>query len=105
SGGWIARAMEQWQLGFIYNISSGSPRTFLTGNNMLYANGRPNIVGPWTNPSGEVRWNGQNGSYFSDQYAPYKDPQCLSVSTADNLQASCTLTGLAVVVPSGTPGS
>src|SRR5262249_12137908 len=54
TSGWLARVLERWQMGFIYNIFSGSPRTFFTGNNMLYANGRPNIVGPWTNPKGSV---------------------------------------------------
>jgi len=117
SGGWIARALERWQLGFIYNISSGSPRTVNTtvptGNpnnpfattNFLYANGRPNIVGPWTDPKGEVRWEGQEGSYFADKYATYTDPQCAQVTTADNLQANCTLRGLAIVVPQNTPGA
>jgi hypothetical protein len=105
SSGWIARAIERWQLGFIYNISSGSPRTISTATNFLYANGRPNIVGPWTNPKGEVNWTGQNGSFFADQYATYTDPQCASVTTADNLQASCTLRALAIVVPQGTPDS
>jgi hypothetical protein len=92
-------------MGFIYSISSGVPRTISTANNFLYANGRPNIVGPWTSPKGEVSWDGQNGTYFADQYATYTDPQCASVTTSDNLRASCTLRGLALVVPQGTPGS
>jgi len=105
SSGWLARVLERWQMGFIYNIFSGSPRTFFTGNNMLYANGRPNIVGPWTNPKGSVSWNGQNGSFFKDSYATYSDPQCQSVTTLDNLRASCSLQGLARVVPQSTPGA
>jgi len=106
SSGWVARVLERWQAGFIYSISSGSPRSFLTGNNMLYANARPNIVGPWDNPKGNVEWNGATGYFFGDtQYATYQDPQCLTVTTADNLRASCTLQGLAKVVPAGTPGA
>jgi len=106
SSGWVARTVERWQMGFIYSISSGSPRSFLTGNNMLYANGRPNIVGPWDNPQGSVEWNGQNGYFFGDtQYATYQDPQCLNVTTSDNLRASCSLLGLAKVVPAGTAGA
>jgi hypothetical protein len=106
SSGWVARTVERWQMGFIYSISSGAPRSFLTGNNMLYANGRPNIVGPWDNPQGNVSWNGQNGYYFGDtQYATYQDPQCLNVTTNDNLRASCSLLGLAKVVPAGTAGA
>jgi len=105
SSGWLARAVERWQMGFIYNWSSGAPRSFLTGINHLYANGRPNIVGPWTNPKGEVTWDGQYGQYFKDHFATYQDPQCLTVTTADNLRSNCSLKGLARVVPEGTPGS
>ena len=105
SSGWFARAIERWQLGFIYNISQGAPRTFIAPNH-LYANGRPNIVGPWTNPEGSVEWSGQNGNFFREDYATYQDPQCAaSVTTLDGLQASCTLRGLALVVPSSTPGA
>ena len=105
STGWVARVLERWQLGFIYNISSGAPRNFLTGNNMLYANARPNIVGPWNNPKGDVKWDGQNGSFFRDTYTTYTDPQCAGVTTADGLQANCSLKGLAIVTPSTTPGA
>jgi hypothetical protein len=109
SSGVVARLIERWQLGFIYNISSGALRTFGSGNNMLYANGRPNIVGPWDNPRGSVRWEGQNGQFFEDTYATYTDPQCEAVQSNDpgnfNLNANCTLRGLAKVVPQGTPGA
>ena len=105
SSGWVARVIERWQLGFIYNISQGAPRTFNAPNH-LYANGRPNIVGPWNNPEGSVEWNGQNGNFFRDQYATYQDPQCAArVTTLDNLQTNCSLRGLAAVVPSSTPGA
>jgi hypothetical protein len=104
SSGWLARMTERWQMGFIYNVSSGAPRSFWAPN-MLYANGRPNIVGPWENPKGSVRWNGQNGHFFDDSYITYQDPQCLNVTTADNLRASCTLEGLAKVVTHLTPGA
>jgi hypothetical protein len=57
---------------------------------------------------GSVKWNGQNGNYLTDQYITYKDPQCTDtsvVTAADGLSAVCTLSGLAIVVPQGTPGS
>ena len=90
---------------------------------MLYANGRPDIVGPWDNPTGQVQYFdtpvGNNiASYFGgvNPYLSYKDPQCTSGTlvantlTTDpggtfNLQASCTLLGLGKVVPTGTPGA
>jgi hypothetical protein len=105
SSGWLARAVERWNMAFIYNISAGAPRTFSSGNNMLYAQGRPNIVGPWDNPEGSVKWNGQNGRFFDDSYITYLDPQCSNVGTADNLRASCTLRGLAKVTSHLEPGA
>jgi hypothetical protein len=104
--GWLARTVEHWQVGFIYQIAQGAPRSFLTGNNFLYANGRPNIVGPWNNPKGHVTWNGNTGSFFGNtQYATFQDPQCLNVTTKDSLQANCSLVGLAQVVAQGTAGA
>ncbi len=107
----VSRLVERWQTGFIFQVSSGSPRSFLSGNNMLYNNGRPNIVGPWNNPEGNIVWNGQNGTYFGEgTYATYQDPQCTTrVGSTDsngfNLQNNCTLLGLAKVVPQGTAGA
>jgi hypothetical protein len=104
--GWLARVVEKWQAGFIYQIAQGAPRSFLTGNNFLYANGRPDIVGPWTNPKGDVSWNGKTGNFFGNtQYATFQDPQCQNVTTKDGLQANCSLVGLAQVAPQGTTGA
>jgi len=107
--GWKARAIEQWQVGFIFYAAEGPPRSILAGNSGLYANARPDIVGPWDNPKGNVQWTGQNGSFFGEgAYATYQDPQCTQRVGADalfNLQTSCTLQALAVVVPQSTPGA
>ncbi len=104
--GWIARAVEKWQTGFIFQIAQGAPRSFLTGNNFLYANGRPNIVGPWNNPKGHITWSGKTGNYFGNtQYATFQDPQCQNVTTKDNLQANCTLVGLAQVSSQSATGA
>lgn len=105
SAGWLARIAERWQMSFIYSYSGGAPRSFLTGNNMLYANGRPNVVGPWETPKGSVRWEGQSGQYLSDDYGIYTDPQCAGVTTLDGLRANCDLRGLAKIVPQGTAGA
>jgi hypothetical protein len=88
----------------------------------LYAGGggnqpqaRPNIVGPWVNPKTDYKWNGPNGNSgtiygFPNPYIAYDDPQCASrVGDTDsmgvNLRASCTLNGLALIAPAGTPGA
>jgi len=112
STGFVARLVENWQTSFIYTLPQGALRS-IVANNMLYANGRPDIVGPWDNPKGEVSWeSGNSGNYFGSPspYATFVDPQCTNrVGATDsmgtNLQTSCTLRGMGEVVPAGTPGS
>src|SRR5262249_8391893 len=43
SSGIVARAIEGWRFGFIYTVSSGVP-TSIQAQNMLYANGVPDVV-------------------------------------------------------------
>ena len=117
SSGWLARALERWQTSFIYTTRQGGLRSILGSSNMLYANGRPDIVGPWNNPQGKVTWSGTNtGTYFGSPspYLTYKDPQCTNGTVAGvaagdpgsfNLSTNCTLLGLGQVVPTGTPGA
>src|SRR5206468_5601005 len=46
SSGALARVLEGWQTGWIVNINSGAP-TSIAAQSMLYANGTPDIVGPF----------------------------------------------------------
>jgi len=119
SSGWVARALERWQTSFIYTLPTGSLTSLVGTGNMLYANPRPDVVGPWDNPRGDVTWQGNTGSYFGSPspYASFKDPQCTDGTVATTPDAngftlspasgatSCTLTGLGKIVPAGTPGS
>jgi hypothetical protein len=109
TSGAIARAIEGWQLGWVADVSSGVPLSLTTcaagcpitntssGVNMLYANGTPDIVGPFDLKSAGVEWgtvstsSGQlNGSYFDlTRYSIVKDPQCANVPTT--LAILCTL--------------
>jgi hypothetical protein len=122
--GWLARTIEHWQTGFILNLPHGYARSLSTvnppapstigapaipGSNSLYANGRPDVVGPWNNPKGNVQWSGDTGYFFgtNSPYVPFKDPQCTNLVTAadangTNLQTSCTLQALGKIVPQGT---
>jgi hypothetical protein len=89
TSGWIARTIEGWQASFIANMTSGTPVT-IAGGNTLYANGVPDVVGPFSSKSfGHVSWNGAAGSYFGSQFAQIKDPQCGQV--APELGPYCTL--------------
>jgi hypothetical protein len=51
----VARLVERWQTGIILTMPEGAVRTF-DWSSMLYANGRPNVVGPWETPIGEVSY-------------------------------------------------
>jgi hypothetical protein len=118
STGWLARAVERWQLGLIFNLNSGAP-TSITGANMLYGNGFVDVVDPsvdFKKISG-VRWGIQNGNFLegryfdnNDVFVKVPDPQCGTVTALDGLNLNgaaprCTLVGLARVVPAGTPGA
>ena len=116
SSGFLARALERWQLGLIYNLSSGSP-TSITAAEMLYGNGLPDIVYPVDfNKLKGVRWgipaaNGTflEGRYFdnNDLFLKVDDPQCQTVTNLQGLNAAnrCTLDALAMAVPAGTAGA
>ena len=120
TSGWVARAIEKWQMGVIYNYSVGAPAS-ITMNSMIYGNGLPDIRHEVDfNELAGVRWGIQNqnnleGRYFDngDQFVYVPDPQCIAVTSAQNLYSAtgalgasrCTLQALAKVVPAGTPDS
>ena len=66
--------------------------------NMLYANGIPDIVGPFPFDKAGVRWGQDAGTYTGGNYFPTdsfriaKDPQCSNTSiVAASLAANCNL--------------
>src|SRR5262245_31408631 len=109
SSGILGRVIEGWQVGWVADVSSGVPLSLATcaatcptntttsGVNMLYANGTPDIIGPFDLKSAGVEWGtvtgtaGQvNGSYFDpNRYVTVKDPQCANVPAS--LASLCTL--------------
>jgi hypothetical protein len=117
SSGWVARAIERWQLGLIYNLSSGAP-TSITAETMLYGNGLPDVRHHIDfNKIKGVRWGipgGNNnqfleGRYFDngETFVKVSDPLCDTVTNLQNLRArgDCNLDALAMVVPDGTEDS
>src|SRR5262245_4340889 len=96
STGVVARIVEGWQLSWIFNTNTGAPLS-ISAANMLYANGVPDIVGPFDPKSGVVEFTGgPSGSYFSrDAYKQVTDPQCASVTSVQNLRNACTLSAVA----------
>ena len=121
SSGLLARAIERWQLGLIYNLSSGAP-TSITATSMLYGNGVPDIVYPvdfnklkgvrWGTAERQPSWKAVT-STTTTLFVKVDDPQCGTVTTLQNLsnvraaafRLRCTLDALAMAVPAGTPGA
>jgi hypothetical protein len=106
SGGVLARIVEGWQAGWIFNANTGQPMT-IVGNNTMYgtytlgalnANPMADIVGPF-NAKGKVHWahGASSGVFYSGSgglaLKQVKDPQCLAI--AQSLQSSCTLNAIA----------
>ena len=114
TSGWVARAIERWQLGIIYNLSTGAP-TSVTATPMLYDNGLPDIVYDFDlNEMKGVRWDIPNGPFLegryfdnNDRFVKVADPQCTTVTTLQGLNANnrCTLTAVAMAVDAGTAGA
>src|SRR5262249_30833629 len=103
----LARVLEGWQSGWIVNINSGAP-TSITAQSMLYANGTPDIVGPFNPKDVHVQWvdgaSTPTANYLpGGVYTSGDDPQCAKI--APSLQSFCTInavfdakTGLPVLV-------
>jgi hypothetical protein len=111
SSGWVARMIERWQLGVIYNLSSGAP-TSITAATMLYGNGLPDVRHPVDfNQLKGARWGIRNGNFLEgryfdngDTFVKVPDPLCATNATPA-LQGLCGLDALAMVVPVNTPDS
>jgi hypothetical protein len=131
STGWLARAVEDWQVSAIFNVSSGAPMT-IVGRSGLYESRSSSNFTPWAFSTsvapadltaagasmfgnfsgiGKVDWqNGAaSGTYFpGTTFARVVDPQCAGVTTlpagtGQTLQSRCNtgLSALAVVSSSG----
>lgn len=129
SHGFIARAVEKWQLGLIYNLFQGSPVDITaapTSFGLEYGNGLPDVRHPVNfNKISGTRWGIKNatnaslveGRFFDkgDVFTLVPDPQCGAVKALTATAAPqpgqysagtvCSLQALAMVVPQGTPDS
>lgn len=120
SSGWVARVLENWQIGTILNLSAGRAVSLLGGGGLNYgsstsstdANIAVDVVGDFDIRNADFHWDGvgNRGSLFGkdNPFMTVTDPQC--PSTGANQAAypttlSCTLTAVARVVPAGTAGA
>jgi hypothetical protein len=95
TSGVLARAIEGWKAGWIVNLISGAP-TSVSAQNMLYAQGTPDIVGPFDPKDVAVKWGSgttaTTANYFeAGAFQVNRDPQCSTVTTAQGLSNFCTL--------------
>jgi hypothetical protein len=97
SHGVLSRIVEGWKAGWIVNLISGAPTT-LAAQNMVYAQGTPDVVGPFNPKAVGVKWgsgaNATTANYFAGAYQQVADPQCAAVTAAQGLSAFCTLNAI-----------
>ena len=75
-----------------------SANEHLAAQNMLYANGTPDIVGPFdTQRQGPVASKAPPAAtyFMGGDVTQVRDPQCANVTTAQNLRSLCTLNAVA----------
>jgi hypothetical protein len=106
SSGWVARVLERWQANLIFNMTSGQYAD-IASQSMLYANGVPDQVRPFSFDGGEVTWGTSvagNGQLQADYYpvgtfTKVSDPQCARTAIPDSmgftLDSLCTIDALA----------
>jgi hypothetical protein len=116
SSGFLARAVEGWRIGLVYNLSSGNWMSF-TAQNMQYNNGVPDVVNAdlYSELIGDagVKWgipisnNWTEGAYFDPaKWTKVTDPLCGTVSSQITQGAvRCNLQAIAKIVPANTPGA
>jgi hypothetical protein len=125
--GWMGRLLEHWQTGFIFNVSSGNPRTvigahtlYATGNqNLDAAQNRADLVAPQLfspNTKGNLQWNpaGNNGFFYGkDKFLTVADQQCSPGGVTDHVDSMgfnlmnsgfCTLQSIAAEGGDGSRG-
>jgi hypothetical protein len=95
TSGTLARIIEGWQMSWIINLASGTP-TSIAAQNMLYANGTADIVGPFDLKSGNAVYaTGTTWTYMPKGYGVVDDPQCGRLTTQQGLNTQCTLDAVA----------
>lgn len=95
SSGILARAVERWQLSWIFNLSSGAPLS-ITSQNTSIGGGFPDIVGSFAKDAGSAVKLANRAAYFdAGRYSLVPDPSCAAVTALQSLNQQCTLTAVA----------
>jgi hypothetical protein len=91
TSGVVARVIEGWQLGSIFDYSTGGPLN-VVATTTINRTGTPDIVSDFPR-QGQVVWGSPFGNYFSETLYRVTDPACAKV--ASNLTAFCSNTAIA----------
>jgi len=108
SHGVLARMVEQFQLSWILNLTSGAPNN-IGATNTFVGYGRPDIVGDFPH-QGNALMTGTLPVYFAPgTYQTVTDPQCANVTPLQGLQTACSLRAIAdkqghILLQNATPG-
>jgi hypothetical protein len=97
--GFVTRIVERWQLGGIFNWSSGAPVTITASNaeitwtqipatvNIARTANTANISGNFPKSAGKITYTSTGGYYF-DGYTQVTDPSFNNITTLQTLQSS-----------------
>lgn len=96
SRGVVARLIEHWQIGSIFNVFSGEPITLSSGVNSwnTFGDNTPVAVGPLAKSTGSLRRTGQGAGYF-DGLRQAPDPSIAGLTTAQGIRERSTLQAIA----------
>ena len=118
TGGAVARVIEGWQLGTIFDMSTGAPLNVVS-TTTINRTGTPDLVGAFPR-KGQVNWNATPtnpfGNFFSQPLTRVTDPSCANSSVVANknngtqsLNSFCTNSAIAdangnIILQNAAPG-
>ena len=91
AGGVLARMIEGWQLGSIFDFSTGAPLNAVA-TTTINRTGTPDIAGDFPR-TGNVVWGSPFGNYFSQPLYRVADPACAKAAAV--LTPFCSNTAIA----------
>ena len=107
SGGVFARVIEGWQLGTIFDFSTGAPLN-VVATTTINRTGTPDIVGDFPR-KGKVVWGNPFGNFFSQPLFSVQDPACAQVASGltqfcTNRAVSTDAAGKNIILQNAAPG-
>ncbi len=91
-GGVVSRLVENWQMGFIFNLLSGAPIGFGSGVASFngFTDNTPVALAALANSAGNLRKTGNSVVYF-DEYSQIPDPGIARITDREGIRGRSTL--------------